>query len=108
MESHKLCIMLHRVFTAAQGGGTLVDCVRIWVSAGNGAAGEPAYGGKGGRGGNVYVRADSRVGDGTRGLGRLANENPALRFLAQNGYPSRYTIYTHTFAIYHIMSENFS
>ena len=100
--------MLHRVFTAAEGGGTLVDCVRIWVSAGNGAAGEPAYGGKGGRGGNVYVRADSRVGDGTRGLGRLANENPALRFLAQNGYPSRYTIYTHTFAIYHIMSENFS
>ena len=83
-----------RVITSAQGGGTLVDCVRIWVSSGNGAAGEPAYGGKGGRGGNVYVRADSRVGDGTRGLGRIAKENPALRFLAQNGFPSRYTIYT--------------
>ena len=104
MESHKLCIIFHRVVTAAQSGGTLVDFVRIWVSAGNGAADQSAYGGKGGRGGNVYVRADSRVGDGTRSLGPLANKNPAAqRFLAQNVYPSRYTIYTRLFAIVYII-----
>ncbi|VDP49815.1 unnamed protein product [Echinostoma caproni] len=52
-----------------------VDRLRIFVSAGSGAAGNPAIRGKGGDGGSVYLEVKEGYS-----LGRLVQDNPSKRF----------------------------
>lgn len=52
-----------------------LDRLRIFVTAGSGAAGNPAIRGKGGNGGSVYLEVKDDYS-----LSRLLRENPSKRF----------------------------
>ncbi|TPP58992.1 GTP-binding protein 10 [Fasciola gigantica] len=57
-----------------------LDRVRIFVTAGSGAAGNPAIRGKGGDGGSVYLEVKEDYS-----LSRLLQDNPTKRFKASHG-----------------------
>ena len=56
----------------------------MYVKGGPGGQGLPKFGGKGGRGGHVYVVCEKNAT-----LKKVISENPSKRFLAGNGTNSR-------------------
>ena len=63
---------------------SFLDNIRIYVRGGGGGQGLPRYGGRGGRGGHVYV-----VGSKNMSLKKLVQQNPTKRFVAKSGENSR-------------------
>ena len=63
---------------------TFLDNIRIYVRGGGGGQGLRRYGGRGGRGGSVYV-----VGSKNMTLKQLVHQNPTKRFVAKSGVNSR-------------------
>ncbi|KAI0227923.1 GTP-binding protein 10 [Lamellibrachia satsuma] len=63
---------------------SFLDNIRIYVRGGGGGQGLPRYGGRGGRGGHVYV-----VGSKNMTLKKLIQQNPTKRFVAKSGTNSR-------------------
>ena len=63
------------------------DSLRIYVRGGAGGQGLPRYGGIGGKGGDVIIRASKRVK-----LKDLPEVNPTQRYTAQTGTNSSYVV----------------
>lgn len=63
------------------------DALKIRVKGGNGGAGLPRFGGIGGKGGDVYIRASQNV----KTLHSLLRRNPSKYFVARDGEVSRRT-----------------